>query len=214
MSFENQTILITGGCGGIGSFTAFALAKLGVQQLRLLDFDIVEEHNVPNQMFDVTSIGRPKIEAIATQIGWMLDGKCAVETFEQRLEDGVPLSNVVVSALDSMEARAKLWEAVKLKPQVDLLLDGRLSGQRIVLYAACPMVLADVKAYEATLYSDEEADEDLCTARSIIDVGFTMAALITRAVRKYYAEGLDSLEHITYMNQNTLELLTGDWVDE
>jgi molybdopterin/thiamine biosynthesis adenylyltransferase len=209
---EHRAEVTIVGCGGIGSFTAFALAKLGVQQLRLLDFDTVEEHNIPNQMFEPDQVGQTKAMSLAEAI-FAVTSTTEVATYEQRISDGVPLSRVVISALDSMEARDELWRAVKLKPQVDLLLDGRLAGQKVVLYAACPMDMADIAGYEATLYSDDEAEQDSCTARSIIDVGFGIASLMTRAVRKYYAEGLDSLDKITYLNQNTLDILKGGWIE-
>ena len=53
------------GCGGIGSFVALALAKLGCPHLCLYDDDRVEEHNVPNQLFRLSDVGRPKVEALA-----------------------------------------------------------------------------------------------------------------------------------------------------
>lgn len=194
------------GCGGIGSFAAFSLAKLGVQKLTLLDPDTVDAHNVPNQMYDLSHEGELKVEALAAQLSWS-DAK--VRTVPTILEDGVPLSDVTISALDSMDARTALWEQVKRKAACRLFLDGRLAGQNVLLYSVNPMSRADIEGYEATLYSDEEADGGSCTARSIIDVGFLIASLITRAVRMHYAN--EPMIPLVYQNQATLDLYKGDW---
>lgn len=53
------------GCGAIGSQLAIQLAKLGCEQFKLYDCDIVEAHNLVNQAFKATQIGTPKTEALA-----------------------------------------------------------------------------------------------------------------------------------------------------
>lgn len=197
------------GAGGIGSFTAFALAKLGVQHLDLVDFDTVEDHNVPNQLFRFEDIGKPKVNAVIDQLLLHAGVKCQAVGHNQNLGDGVPIGDVVISALDSMEARAALWEQVKGKFACKRFLDGRLAGEQIVLYSAIPFDPDDIAGYEATLHSDDEGLEMPCTRRSIIDVGFSIASLMTRAVRRHYA-GLD-VENTVVLNQETLELISGGW---
>lgn len=194
------------GCGGIGSFAAFALAKLGVQRLALVDHDTVDEHNVPNQMFAPATIGQPKVQALAD---WLPVYGPEIDPHDARLQDGVPLNDIVVSALDSMEARADLWQQVKYKLACKLFLDARLGGEHVILYAVNPINPDDVEGYERTLYSDEEASELPCTGRSIIDVGFAVASLITRSVRKHYAH--EELDKTVYLNQSTLDIFKSGW---
>ena len=200
------------GCGGIGSFTALALAKLGVSKLNLIDMDTVEEHNTPNQMFMATGdLGSSKVEALGDAC-WEYGGIDPVRynsTFQDC--DPFPIAQVVIAALDSMEQRAQLWDKVKMQFGCHLFLDGRLAGQKIVLYAVRPSNLTDINGYEATLYSDSEALEDSCTARSIIDVGFAVASLMARAVRLSYTQR-EPLPNITYLNQETLEMMKGGWL--
>src|ERR1700748_433265 len=90
------------GCGGIGSFTAFALAKLGVQHFTLIDFDTVDEHNLPNQMFSVASydfadgdVGRLKVDALADQLYNAGAEYENITTIAAPLQDGIPMSDVV-----------------------------------------------------------------------------------------------------------------------
>lgn len=53
------------GCGSVGSTVAELLARFGLTNITLYDFDIVEKHNIVNQMFTANDIGRPKVEAVA-----------------------------------------------------------------------------------------------------------------------------------------------------
>lgn len=200
------------GCGGIGSFTAIALAKLGIQRFDLIDFDTVEAHNFPNQFFSPDMIGEFKTDALATQLA-AISGATITQHNNRLEESPLPLNSVVIAALDSMSARSELWNLVRMKLQCRLLLDGRLAGQRIVLYAVRPTNMTDIKGYEATLYSDEDAIEDSCTARSIIDVGFQVASLMTRAVRLTLANDREGVDPITYFNQETLEIMKGGWIE-
>src|SRR5580704_17347410 len=140
------------GCGGIGSFSAFALAKLGVQTLKLVDFDTVDAHNLPSQLFEPDQLGEPKVTARAANIG-AATGVHPIGV-NAPLQDGIPRLPVVVAALDSMAARAELWKQLRYKLDVKLFLDGRLGGEHVVLYWVDPSNPADVAGYEATLHSD------------------------------------------------------------
>ncbi|HEV3071866.1 MAG TPA: ThiF family adenylyltransferase [Solirubrobacteraceae bacterium] len=195
------------GCGGIGSFAAFALAKLGVQTLKLVDFDTVDEHNIPNQLFEPDQLGEPKVSALAKNISSATG--IYPTGINAPLQDGIPRSPIVVSALDSMAARAELWKQVRYKLDVKLFLDGRLGGEHIVLYSVDPSNPTDVAGYETTLHSDADGEDLPCTARSIIDVGFAVGSLITRAVRRYYAH--EPATPTVYLNQQTLDIFKGGW---
>lgn len=197
------------GVGGIGSFTAMALAKLGVPKLTLVDFDEVEAHNLPNQMFMPTHLGVEKVEAMEHFID-ITNPDVEVERIVGPLGDGITTgtrpAGVIVSGLDSMAARADLWGQLKYETAVPLYLDARLAGQQVILYGACPSQYDDIQGYEATLHSDEEGLDTACTARAVIDVGFAVASLITRAVRRHYA-GLP-VERVAWLDQESLVIRT------
>ena len=52
------------GCGSVGSTLAEHLARCGLTQFSLYDFDVVEEHNIVNQMFRQQDVNKPKVEAL------------------------------------------------------------------------------------------------------------------------------------------------------
>ena len=51
------------GCGSVGSTVAELLARYGLENFVLYDFDVVEPKNLNNQMFTRRDIGKNKAEA-------------------------------------------------------------------------------------------------------------------------------------------------------
>lgn len=213
---EHPTAQVTlVGVGGIGSPTALALAKLGIPKLTLIDPDTVEEHNLPNQMHLRETIGQPKVYAMAEQLMAVsstdVDSRFIAigsEGWEGSQESYPSLRGLVISGLDSMEARVNLWEqCLKNNLRVPLYLDARLGGENIVVYAVKPHDPDHIAYYESTLYTDEEAKPAPCTRQSIIDVGFAVASLLTRAVRRHYAG--ESVEQTVFLDQANLSIMSG-----
>lgn len=56
------------GLGGLGSNIAIMLARIGVGQLLLVDFDIVEPSNLNRQSYYISHLGMAKTEALKKQI--------------------------------------------------------------------------------------------------------------------------------------------------
>jgi molybdopterin/thiamine biosynthesis adenylyltransferase len=171
------------GCGGIGSFAALALGKLGCSRLNLYDDDRVEEHNVPNQLFRIADVGRPKVEALAE----ILESFTGIRPrpYQRRLE-GERLQGMVISGVDSMVSRKNLWQkTVRHRAGIPLFLDGRLGAEVCRLYAIRPADPDDVRFYERSLYDDSQAAPLPCTAGAIIYTGFAIASLVADQVKKF-----------------------------
>lgn len=200
------------GVGGIGSFAAFATAKLGIPHITLIDPDDVEEHNIPCQLFQVRDLGDSKVAALEAQI---LDSTANFGVWtEDKFLGEIPKQDykgLIVSGLDSMSARHELWhEKLKFNPHVPLYIDGRLDGQTIVIYAVNPCNMEDIEQYEATLASDDDVVAGVCTERSIIDVGFMVGSLISRMVRLHYTD--QPIDRITVVDQKELTIAKGGWL--
>ena len=56
------------GCGSVGSTIAVLLARAGVTKMTLWDFDMVEPHNLANQMFRATLVSSRRKRL---QISWL-----------------------------------------------------------------------------------------------------------------------------------------------
>lgn len=202
------------GLGGIGSFAAVSLAKLGVQQITAIDFDTVEPHNTPNQFYTSDQVGLPKALAIADTCESLSDINvhAVPMSFADALTSDDPYqhTDIIVSGLDSMAARMDIWSSIKYNPRTSLYLDARIAGQLIVIYATNPTNIDHIDNYEATLHSDDDALPAACTERGVIDVGMAVGSLLTRLTRAFYAG--DEVPPVTILNLEHLSLTRGDHV--
>ncbi len=98
------------GCGAIGGNAAVALAKMGMQNLTLIDDDVVKEWNLSTQPFRVQDLGAKKAFVLANELYRIAETCQAVpitkrltEKNARRLLEG---SAVVLDALDNQKSRA------------------------------------------------------------------------------------------------------------
>lgn len=94
------------GCGSVGSTVAELLARFGLTKISLYDFDIVEPHNIVNQMFVQRQIGMPKVEAVR-EILLDINPEMNIKMYNKGW-NGEPLDGFVFLAVDNIELRAKI----------------------------------------------------------------------------------------------------------
>jgi hypothetical protein len=191
------------GAGGIGSPTALALAKMGCSRLTVYDPDLVEPHNLPNQFYRLEDSARPKVEALRDLIR-AFTGLEIVSI--QEAVSRQPLSGVVISGVDSMSARQEIWHgSIRYRADVELYIDARMGAEVCRIYSIRPSDPEHVRAYELTLYNDDQASADACTAQAIIYNVLSIAGLIANQVKKY-AKG-EHLDREVILDLKTLTLL-------
>lgn len=171
------------GVGGIGSPTALTLGKMGIPRLRLFDDDVVAPHNLPNQIFRLMDIGRPKVTAVKEVVELFTDAE--VEAVQKRFDGTQKLEGVVISAVDEMTQRKIIWEKVRYNIHVPLYVEARMGAEVLRLYSLNPTDPEVVRRYEATLYTSAEAVHQPCTEKSIIYTVMVAAGLITGQVKKW-----------------------------
>ena len=108
------------GIGGVGSFTAEALARCGVGKLILVDFDTVSISNVNRQLIaDTTTVGQKKTAVMAERIR-KINPDCTViekDVFVNSDNAKVILSgeklDYVVDAIDNVTAKIAIIQYCK-----------------------------------------------------------------------------------------------------
>ena len=173
-----QKVVIIG-AGAIGSHTTLALARMGFGNLEIWDYDLVSEENMNNQGYNISQIDTPKVEALACNV------KNAIG-FDISVVNDIYTGNVeclhdaiVIAAVDSMEVRKTIWKAVK-KSTAKMFIDPRMGAESALLYVRKP---DEVKSYEATLYKDDEAIREPCTAKSTIYCANLLSGIVVKAVK-------------------------------
>jgi tRNA A37 threonylcarbamoyladenosine dehydratase len=108
--------VLLAGVGGVGSFTAEALARMGVGHITLVDHDVVSGSNINRQLVALNSnVGQSKAEVMSARIK-DINPDCDVTLIKEFLTpESIPelLStpfDVVIDAIDSMSSKASLIE--------------------------------------------------------------------------------------------------------
>ena len=104
------------GLGGLGSNLALCLARAGVGQLHLIDFDRVDLSNLHRQQYFIPQLGRPKTEALQDILAAAAPD-VTVTIHTARVTDGnldalLADSQIVCEAFDVPEDKALLVNAV------------------------------------------------------------------------------------------------------
>ena len=103
------------GCGALGGWAAVHLAKMGMQNLVLIDDDEVREHNLGTQPFRLQDVGGRKAMILANDL-YRLTGTCKAEPIARRLtaenaERFLKGAAVVLETFDNSESRRAVQEA-------------------------------------------------------------------------------------------------------
>lgn len=200
------------GCGATGSWLALQLAKLGVQDVTLHDFDYVEAHNIPNQCFPVNTIGRYKAGALLD----LCKSMGAPDTWKacfMEVDAATPLEGVVFILTDTMLSRTKIYNACKQNYRVELIIETRMAvdGGRVYTIDAGKKELR--KRYESTLYGDDVAEVSACGVTQTI--GATASILASYAVWQLiaWAKGSHKYGELLLDVANPLAMFT-EWGKE
>jgi len=121
------------GVGGLGSNIAIALARVGVGQLILADFDLVEPSNLNRQQYFIDQIGLPKVVALQENLQRINPG-VRVQAHQLRvtaenLSELFGRVDVMVEAFDAAEQKALLTSHFLQRfPQIPLVAASGMAG--------------------------------------------------------------------------------------
>lgn len=124
------------GCGSVGSAIAENLARCGVTDFVLWDFDIVEAHNVANQMFTQADIKRPKVEALRDILVSINPEVADKIKLEPKGWKGKLMSGYIFLAVDNIDIRREIVEKHYNSPYVKAVFDFRTMLESAQHFAA------------------------------------------------------------------------------
>ncbi len=172
------------GCGAIGSFLALSLAKMGITRIEAWDFDEVSVENMSNQFFRFSDIGTPKVIALANLVKDFtgVDIKVNFEKFES----AAGLTDIIVVAVDSMESRKNIFQSIMDNPHaLKLIIDPRMSAEYFTMYGINPTIDKDREMYSKTLFTDGEAVQTACTAKSTVYTATLAAGMVVKTIKNF-----------------------------
>ena len=106
-NLENKVVTLCG-CGAVGSWAATFLARMGVQNFRLIDKDHVEDHNISTQTFTPANVGQYKTRALQEQLYRISKARCELQPVELTTKNLALLRNcdLIVCSFDNQSSRA------------------------------------------------------------------------------------------------------------
>lgn len=191
---KEETIVLIGGAGGIGSWLTILLARAGFVPM-VYDFDVLEEHNMGGQLYPKRHINKTKVEALKEIIKDFTETDMVANN--QKVDTETMSHIYVFSAFDNMQARKDMfasWETFvkewademaetddeehlkKLKSQEPIFIDGRLTMEQLQIFCVTP---DKIEEYKKHLFDDTEVPDAPCTLKQTSHSAAMIAAHMT-----------------------------------
>lgn len=170
------------GCGGIGSMTALVLAKMGVLELALVDFDKVAEENISTQLYKMRDEKAHKVYALGDILSEFSDVPiyCYASEASRVLTAGLS-SRIIISAVDSIQARKDIWRTMGVIPW-QWYIDARMGAEYFMCYTVNTND-ADEYSWWLAAQRDEDIPDDPCTSKATFYTAAIAAGHIGSIVR-------------------------------
>lgn len=161
------------GCGSVGSTVAELLARLGITNISLYDFDTVSAHNIANQMFFNGDIGRQKVDAVRDLIcNINPEAASTVELHTEGWTDKTRLNGYVFLCVDNIDLRRKIAQKNRPNQAVKAMFDFRTRLEDAQHYAAAWNNAKDVDNFIKGMdFSHDEAHEQTPVTACNIEMG-------------------------------------------
>ncbi len=171
------------GVGAIGSHLAEILAKLGVQEFTLIDFDEVDTVNLGVQGFYEQEVGLSKVDAVSHRLQSICKNVEVTENTSEYAPGLVPSQSVVFSCVDSMKTRRQIFRHFCEKDW-SVLFDGRMAAEslRVFCVERDPEFLSICRD---SLFPEHESYREACTARATIYSAMMAAGILCAQFKKW-----------------------------
>ena len=207
------------GAGGIGSWTSLLLSRMG-HDLYVYDDDVIEAANIGGQFYGPDNVGFNKVEALSQHLH-TISGPTSI-TEMGRFEQGSPISDIVILALDNMHYRkiaAEQWYDLQMAKkaagtdttgQINLLIDGRMEAETAIIYSVDRP--SKFRKWTDEWFPDENVPDAPCSFRATSHNASLIASIIVSLLNNKITnvrEGADYRE-VPYKVRYNLHLIDFD----
>ena len=162
------------GAGATGSAIALELAKLGVQNLHVWDFDHVEDHNLANQVYGLEDVGKFKVEALARII--KRDVNTDIVAHNERVTESTTIrGELVFLQVDTFTARKEIGKSLYYG-NTNTIIETRMGAESGYIYTFSPNIPKHIKAWEDTLWEDKDIEDSACGSPTVVSATAKLVA--------------------------------------
>lgn len=182
--FKHIPITIIG-AGATGSKVWLSLIELGLRNISVYDDDVVEEHNLANQLFLSEDVGEEKVVGLHKFFGRKTgeDAPESLHFYPRKIEgdDKAALNGVVFLLTDTMESREEIAKnSLRFNQNVMCVIETRMAATHGELHLFHPNDPGEYTKWVDSLIPDDEAETSLCGTS--ISVGATSNIVANLAV--------------------------------
>ena len=205
---RNEKVHIVG-AGALGSHFVDTLASMGIKNLVVYDFDDVEDHNLPNQIYKLCDIGIPKVEALKRHIKEKMGYD--IEVCNQKVEKIEDLSGYLCLCVDSMQVRKDIiLNNARLNHKVKRVIEARMGISQGQVFFFDPNNRIHLKKWLDNWYPDEQAKESPCNSKSISVTAKLLASLAAARLVIYARQQAGKDNENTVLYNETVAHICGN----
>ena len=160
-----------GGVGGIGSWLAFLLGRIGVP-MHLHDYDSIDYTNMGGQLYPTSAIGKNKADAVMENVR-AFSGN--VPMLNLGKFNGQRVNPITFACFDNMYARRIMFDSwyesnkYKRLSQPSLFIDGRMTVESFQILAVTQETAEEYR--NTYLFDDSDVDEPMCSMKATSHIG-------------------------------------------
>jgi molybdopterin/thiamine biosynthesis adenylyltransferase len=174
------------GCGATGSTLAENLARFGITNITLYDFDTVEGKNLANQMFLHRHIHMEKVDAVADIITGINPEAAETLRLERKGWDGQRLAGYVFLCVDNIDLRRRIAEENRHNPMIKAMFDFRLGLTDAQHYAARWNERKAVDKFIGTMaFTHADVVNVLSACHEVLSVAPTIRVIVALGVANF-----------------------------
>lgn len=155
------------GCGATGSNMALLAARMGFTEFDLWDADLVESHNLPNQVFFERHIHQNKAEALAN----------ILKEFNSRIKVTVHkeffytekhkelISGILLLMVDSNSARRDIYKSFYLNDKIEYVIETKMGWDYAEMHIIDNLDSKHCEAWLKNLKDDKDIPDGPCNLR-------------------------------------------------
>lgn len=196
-----QQSVTLAGLGGIGSYVAFLLSRLGINTMTLYDPDTVERVNLSGQLYSENQIGDYKVNAISDMMVKYSD-YYGVIAKNEKLDKSSAVDKITICGFDNMKARKEAFEnwanlvdgLIDKEREKCLFIDGRLAAEEFQVFCIKGSDIESMLNYRSYfLFSDYQADATVCSYKQTTFMANMIGSIIVNLFVNFIANQCDPL---------------------
>lgn len=200
----DQTIHLIG-AGAVGSNVANQLVRLGFTNIIIYDFDIINSHNITNQMYNNSDIGKLKVEALKEHL-LAINPNLSLIINKKGWDENTALNGIVITTVDSIELRKQIVENNLYNLNIEALVDIRIGLEEGQAYFAKWSEETDRNRILSTMqFKDDEVEVPVSACGTQMTVLPTVQGIVSLAVMNL----INYLKTSNYNYLTVIDTITG-----